>query len=429
MILIYEPLCKGISHEKVNSGFLTGVCRANPNDEVVFVSDITHAKALQFILLNDEITLNNLKFKPINTGDCRTISGILIILFSLIRILILAKNSKNKKVLFLSYNSLILYSIKFLQLTNLMSNKIFFHFVLHGSFESINETSHNVSYSIPTQKTETKPKPFNPILIIKRSIRGLLNLFKGIKSQYQNFISQIVARLFKEKSALLFRTDIRYSFIALSDHIKFFASNYIDTEKINLKTITLPTNFSSIHTQKKENSFPKFAVFGFGNPTVLNQALNRLSGLDIKKKYEVVIISMDHRGSLNFKNITYVKESGQALSRSEMEEAALNVDFFLILYEEHKYNLSCSGSIMEALSYVKPIIHLKNPCIDHFNDRTEPIGYSLENPNQIADKMAEIANDFENQKPRILEFQKNIYKLRANYQIDSNLDKFRDLFN
>jgi len=98
------------------------------------------------------------------------------------------------------------------------------------------------------------------------------------------------------------------------------------------------------------------------------------------------------------------------------------------LYNKNKYRLSCSGSIIESLSYTKPIIHFNNECINAFNTDENPIGIRCSNINDFVEKMVDI---IENYKKYIAEFgvyKNNIMKLRERYAIENSSQKLRDSF-
>ena len=53
MIVVCEPQCKSISHEKVNSGFIYGLRLAYPLETIRLYADASHIKALKEILIHD----------------------------------------------------------------------------------------------------------------------------------------------------------------------------------------------------------------------------------------------------------------------------------------------------------------------------------------------------------------------------------------
>ena len=65
MIVIYEPLCKDFSHEKINSGFIHSFRKAFTNEKIYFFADNSHIKSIQNILKNDNISIEKIKYCPI----------------------------------------------------------------------------------------------------------------------------------------------------------------------------------------------------------------------------------------------------------------------------------------------------------------------------------------------------------------------------
>jgi hypothetical protein len=96
-----------------------------------------------------------------------------------------------------------------------------------------------------------------------------------------------------------------------------------------------------------------------------------------------------------------------------MERHAGDVDAFLILYDRRRYRLSCSGSIFEALSYGKPVLHLGNPCVAQFDTPEHEIGFRHDDLESLARTIAEMANDYQRARVLLLARHHNIARLRA----------------
>ena len=60
--------------------------------------------------------------------------------------------------------------------------------------------------------------------------------------------------------------------------------------------------------------------------------------------------------------------------------------------------MSCSGSIIEAHQYGKPILYLENPCIDAFNPKECPIGIATKDIEVMAQVLADIVNNYQRNK-------------------------------
>jgi hypothetical protein len=64
MITICEPLCKGISREKVNSGFIYNLSLAF-QEKIRFYADGAHIEAIKNILEYDEVVISQIEYNPI----------------------------------------------------------------------------------------------------------------------------------------------------------------------------------------------------------------------------------------------------------------------------------------------------------------------------------------------------------------------------
>jgi hypothetical protein len=201
-----------------------------------------------------------------------------------------------------------------------------------------------------------------------------------------------------------------YRYIALSPHVPSNAKKYLDTEAIKIFSVVLPTNFVKAKPFSK-NSYVKFATFGFGDSLVMYNVANMLSQRRISRPYEIRIIGMDGRGTESFPNVTAISD-GRQLERHHMEFLAEDIDAFLILYDKSRYRLTCSGSILESLSLVKPVIHFDNDCINYFNKEALPIGYKCNNLVEYIDKLVDIIENYDSYHNQFESFRRNIEILR-----------------
>ena len=65
MIIICEPLCKGVSHEKVNSGFIYGLSLAFPDEKMRIYADASHIEAIRNILDHDNVSISRIEYRPV----------------------------------------------------------------------------------------------------------------------------------------------------------------------------------------------------------------------------------------------------------------------------------------------------------------------------------------------------------------------------
>jgi hypothetical protein len=434
VIVICEPQCKEFSHEKFNSGFIYGLRLAFPQEKIKLYADITHIQAIKDILLNDKVSIGDIEYVPIEFGNPFNLAGIMgyyLLLKKLFSDTLLAGTDK---IFFLSFNSIMLFLIKWLK-QNSQFSKIKFTFVLHGDFENIAD---DVAYvpslppipSLPTQTlaarihhTKLADIPGKALHLIRIL---LINYYRRMTNNFQKNIQLLLYRAFPLKRMLLWKHSDDFKYIVLSPHILINAAKYIEVDRLNFHTVVLPTVFAA-PLPLPDNQYPKFAVFGYGNSLMMYQILIRLAQKKIEKPYEIRIIGMDNRGTAGFENIT-APSQGKTLSRAEMEKYVMDIDTFLMLYQKDRHRLGCSGSILEALSYMKPVLHFDNDCINTFNTKNRPIGICSNTIDEYVDEMVNIITNYPPYVEKCRLFRANILKLRNEISIESSTANIRNSF-
>ena len=425
MITICEPQMKSFSHEKINSGFIYKLRLAFPDEKLIFYAHRSHILAIKEIFIHDKIDLKNIEYVPIKFVSSFSRKGMKV--YSSIFMKIFSETIKHgsDKIFFLSFSSPILYVIKMLKKKSDFSD-MKFTFVTHRDFENIIDNIDDDSIHPPAP-----PKTKSLLQKVKHvKIRELpFKFFSYIKS-YLDIISLKrdidFGKKFPTKAMILLENSADYRYIVVSPHILSNVEKYINLREINIKMVLFPTVFFPVYPQPK-NKFVKMAVFGYGNPGMLYKVLTRLSKEDVKKAYEIRIIGMDNRGTDGFKNISF-PSSGKSLTRSEMEKYASDIDLFLILYDDKSYQVSCSGSIIESLSYMKPILHLRNDCINSFNTPESPIGICADTIDEFSLTMKNIIENYFTYTHKFSKFRSNILKLRQKFAIENSVTSLRESF-
>ena len=418
MIVIVEPQCLGLSHEKVNSGFLYLIRKAFPNEKIVVFADKSHINSLKYIIKYDNLIIDNISFRNIFVPKFFTPLRSLCFFINLAIAGYFINWRNVRQIYFLSFSPLILEM--FFPLIKRLKHDIKVLMVLHGGFEEIKpKITIEESKGIYVQFNLTGYVlnfSFQKFIYFIERIKN--NLFRSLEIKLSSFTSY--------RKVLLNDKADRIKFISLAPYIINNAAKYIDIQKINFVQITLPTVFKNI-SYDRIYSKPNLclAIFGYGNSKLLKELCKHINNnLDlIGAKLTIRIIGMDNSGLENFDFVECYKP-GQVKLREEMENQLDDVDFFLILYENHKYELSCSGSILEALSYRKPIIHIDNPCINFFNDSLMPIGWRFENIELLAKGIFEIIEN-EDISNILKDFRQNIDSLRLKYGIDQQVSKLK----
>ena len=430
MIVVIEPICREFSHEKVNSGYLYGLRLAFPHDKIRFYADSTHIDALKYILSYDNIQIDNIEYISITLSDSTTLRGAIHFYMLFKKIFDEVIKFGVNKVFFFSYTPVLIYLIKRLK-QKLAFLDLKFAFVLHGDFESI----------------IGDPKTRNPLVSVQHESINKITLFERIRDLTPKAILRKIYRLgvlffqtcstfftfrisisnrFPTKQILLWKHSPDFRYIALSEHVYANAEKHIDTEKIDIRTVVLPTNFAPLKSEPK-NKYIKFGIFGYGSSKVLQEIAYRLSKKKITKVYEIRIIGMDNSGISEYPNIS-CPSGGKPLLRQDMEKYAQDIDIFMILYHKGQYRLTCSGTILEAISNSTPILHFDNDCINSFNKSDNPIGICCNTMDEYVERMVDIISNYELYIPQFQLYRKNIIDLREKLSVNNSVPRIRESF-
>ena len=421
MIVVCEPICKSFSHEKVNSGFLLALRLAFPDEIIRVYADDSHAASLAEILRNDRREIGNLEFRPIHFATSYRPLDIFRYLRLLRRVCLESKSVGVKRIFFLSYNPVILFILKVLKWSSSLRD-MGFTLVLHGEFEEIADDA--LPSQVPPLPRSGLASRIRKVGFWRLPAMAILHAWRKFNGSLQTGLRSAAARLFPLKRMLQWRHSPAFRYVALSPHIVANAGKYVDCAWLNMHVVAMPIVFADPWPQPR-NPHPRFAVFGYGDSAMLHHLLEGLSSSAVAgQPYEVRIIGMDDRGVEGFANVS-TPSRGKPMTREEMEAHARDIDAFMILYTSERYRLSCSGSIFEALSYMKPVLHFRNDCVDEFDRKDSPIGLRAESIGEFVANMASIIEDY----PKFLldaeTYRSNILRRRAEYGMETSIEQLR----
>jgi len=407
MVVVCEPSCKSFSHEKINEGFIYVINKLH-TDDILFLAHKTHWAVLKKSLLKNKVHISRINFVNISVST----NGSFELLYSLKNVFKLRRISKKfkvEKIIFLSSSKGLLYCLK-----NIISINAKKFFILHAELEELRDKikSNDHFKEMPNQSIIQKAKKIN-FKIFKNKI----NLISKRLDPFQNFINKhAIKDLIEQKH------DSSFNYLVISEHIYINLKNKIDLKNLNISYVDYPQLSYDI-LNKTNNKYPKFAIFGYGDSKMLYNLNLILERLNIKSPFEIRIIGMDNRATSTFPWITF-PSNGQTLSRTEMESLLEDIDFNLILYTKDRYSLSCSASIIEAISYERPIIHLENSCISYYN-KNEGIGYECTDLTSMAKKVNDIILNYTKELDNIKKFKKTLIKTKEQLNPNQNLQKFK----
>jgi hypothetical protein len=416
VIVLCEPQCEGISHEKVNSGFLTLVRTAFPGEPIRLHAPRSHQQALRGILAHDGVAIDELECRDLEVHDGNTVRGVVAYHRQLARVLAETVEAGASEILFLSTSPVLLRILKRLHRRPVFAS-LRLVFVLHADFEDIaNDTFREVpTTAVPEPALRDKLRALRPIELPQK-IAAFAR--RRLAARYA---AAFKAR-FRARDALLHDASDRFAYIALSPHIVANARAYVDVDALGVHVVEMPINFAPLRPAPS-NDHLTLATFGYGDPGALRQVVEHLDRLGARG-YEIRIIGMDNRGLESHPRVT-CPSPGKRLARDEMERHAEDVDAFLILYDGTRYRLSCSGSIFEALSYNKPVLHIGNPCVVAFDSPERPIGFAHDDLAALARHVAEMAGDYAVARLELAKRRANIVAVRERLGMASLAPKLR----
>ncbi len=370
MIVIIEPQCRGFEHEQFNAAFLYGYSLAYPNEKILFFAEKEHVKCVDDTLLSANILLNKIEYKEIEIPESKTVNKISVILgfYKIIsELFVFSLKNKCFKMVFLSIHSFNLIPLKYLLIYK-CNQDIKIHIAMHGILEFIK-----------------RKNSFEFFRKIKRKIMRILD----IKINSEKFIPKnrfLYEKLFKTALRLFSNENITY-FVFREDSLKKI-EKYLPNNFKYFKCIDLPyinkDNNKKIELRKNRIIF---ATVGQGNLSAVQELVSKLN---IKKdlNYEIHIIGSKDQTKSNIQQIIKIGVSGK-ISRKEIDQEMINVQYLLFFYNENYYELTTSGAFFDAIAYGKPMIFLKNHGFDFYYNNYK-FGYKCNDLNDINSVMQKI---------------------------------------
>lgn len=422
MIAIVEMNCREFEHETPNSGFVYGVCNAYPEETVLFCAHAEYIANIKMIFQKRKIVLNNIEYRAIGGKAGSTLLEFVPNFFVLLRLFSVFLRSNVRSVLFLSIWGGQNFIIKNFARLSCFSH-MGFVFTLHGEMEKLLGADLSSCVSFP-------PK-------ISKSLASKLTSysFGELCSKFKTFLGDKLINIKRRMHAwfelnlencamLSYRHSDRFRYVVLSDHIIPCLEKVLDTSQYNFTAIPMPCIFPPPPAELN-NSYAKFAVFGGGNPQVLQQIHAVLASKTLHKNYEIRIIGRNTLGLQGLDHVT-CPASG-ILSRTEMETLASDIDMFLGLYEDFRYRACCSASIVESFIYCKPLVYLENKCFSSFDSDTAPIGIRCPDVEAFANALADIIENYDSFKTQLKFFRRNMISHRERIDVANNAERLRSI--
>lgn len=117
--------------------------------------------------------------------------------------------------------------------------------------------------------------------------------------------------------------------------------------------------------------------------------------------------------------------STEPLSLNEFHRRAADLTYAVFSGDPRIYRLTASASFLDALSFVKPGIYLRNPYVEHYFERMGDIGYLCDSYEEMRDIILSILKDFP--AARYRRQQENIVKGRRIFEPETLAPRLREI--
>lgn len=347
MIIIFEPQCIGFEHSKFNSLFIEIISKAF-NNEILFLAEKEHLKNVEALIPNKErICFKETNVPPKYRSNMRRFCQE----FKLTKeVFKLAESLNCHKIIFSSIKS-----------PSLIAAKFFMH-----KFPEIEVMI--VPHSIIDSVTNI---PLSRDFIFW--FRIWFQFFNKKKLKYLVLGKTIKDEVLKE-------------FPSLEGHVE-----YIDH----------PVAFKNFEIHNLNDGK---VSFGFLGTCYRKKGINEF----IKILNEV---QKNYGDNCNFLVAGHVPEgehiqlkennlniSSKPLNEKDYEKKIEKIDYATFLHKSDDYRFTASGVFFDAISYLKPVIAIRNPFFEYYFNLMGDIGYLCDNYNEVKEVIAGIIESHDNKK-------------------------------
>lgn len=351
MIIICEPQCAGFEHTEVNAALLAVANNAFPDEEILFLAEKEHVQQVMKKLKAHSVENVTCEVVEIPTPGTINLVRLPAELRLIKQVFELAIKNKCSKILFASVTSAGLFAIKILLKKY---KEVSCLVVPHGILESV------------VKRPSVLPWHF----------------------------------IFWFRFAMTFGNTERITYVVLGESIKERLCRELPIVKDRIKSITLPTFFKNPQNiPKVESNVIRFGTFGVAHLKkgfdLFFKMAEEVKGCSTSLTPEFILIG--HIGDKLLKNGPYdfasVPSPDTPLSRERFDQYANNIDYAIYFYKPTSYQLTASGALFDAFSFVKPIIALRNPFFEYYFKTLGDIGYLCDSYNEMKMVILEILNN------------------------------------
>lgn len=158
---------------------------------------------------------------------------------------------------------------------------------------------------------------------------------------------------------------------------------------------------------------PVFGVFGnSGDGRILYELISSVHSKAPNVKFLMVgFVASEQAVNLLSPHVLGVTKT--PLSREEYEKAAGSITHSLFLTKAGGYRLRASGALFDVMSFLKPMLFMSNPFVEHYWKQCPELGICCTDISDMADKVIALSNGFSEK--AYLRQQAVIYKFREKF--------------
>ena len=239
-------------------------------------------------------------------------------------------------------------------------------------------------------------------------------------------------RFFSFRLWMSFGNTHRLRYVVLGPHIEERLKQYVPRVSRYVSSIDLPYFFSDdVSPEPFVDNAIRFGSYGVGSFEKGTDIFFSLAEevQSAKTTYKPTFTLIGQIPQKQLKDVPHtsvnIPSMDVPLDQESYEKLCRSIDYALFFYRPNDYELRASGAILDAFSFLKPIIALKSPLSEYYFKKMGDIGYLCENRNAMKDTVLDILETMPTD--RYHQQQENILTQRVQFSPAGLSLKFRSL--
>lgn len=348
-LIVYEPICCGLEHSQFNASFLETLHHAFPDQSIVFVGEELHLSHVQSQL--PEWTGNAIKFKSLNIPErqLKSHKRLMQDFKNAFEVLGICKNHKSQAIILTSCRETVLICLAFTFL--IARQRLAKYSIVHMEMKRITRRSHN-------------------------PIRRALDF----------------------ASSLSFGAKIGIQYWVLEESIRTEVLKYLPQTENHLRVLPHPIVQRSANSKTEYRSPIKLGFLGMATKRKGFDVFSRVA----KKAgdygcYKCYVIGRSNEIDTQLQSDLFAQGPfREYLPHDKYKQLTSEIHYICVFLDPVRYNLSASGTLLDALSFRKPIIALNIPIVENLFNQYGDIGFLCNDESQIDRVLEELSNNINN---------------------------------